>query len=81
MLFRSPQAAAELVAAGCTRVELLPVFLGAGGHVREDVPRLLDALRRTHPQAAFTLHPAIGEIDAVVQAMARAIVATVEDPR
>ncbi|HOL36543.1 MAG: CbiX/SirB N-terminal domain-containing protein [Proteobacteria bacterium] len=76
-----PRAGAELVAAGARAVHVVPVFLGAGGHVREDVPRLLDALRRTHPQAAFTLHPAIGEIDAVVQAMARAIVATVEDPR
>jgi sirohydrochlorin cobaltochelatase len=39
------------VAAGCTRVDLLPLFLGSGGHVRKDLPRLLDELRlRTRVQ-------------------------------
>ena len=36
-----PQAAAELVADGCTRIDLLPLFLGSGGHVRKDLPRLM----------------------------------------
>ena len=65
-------AAADLVATGCTSVDLVPVFLGSGGHVRKDLPRLLDELRLRHVGVAFTLHAAIGENPAVLQAMADA---------
>lgn len=75
------QAAAGLVAEGARRVHVVPMFLGAGGHVRQDLPRRLEALRAAHPEAEFTLHPTIGEIDAIRQAMALAIVAIVEGAR
>jgi sirohydrochlorin cobaltochelatase len=75
MLPGLPQAADDLVAAGCTRVDVLPLFLGAGGHVRKDLPRLLGALRAAHPGVQFELHPAVGEMPAVVQAMAGAALA------
>ncbi len=66
-----PEAGAELAAAGCMRVDLLPLFLGAGGHVRRDLPLLLDALRAEHPSVRFTLHTAVGEVDSVIDAMAQ----------
>jgi sirohydrochlorin cobaltochelatase len=69
------EAGAQLVDAGCTQVAVLPLFLGAGGHVRKDLPLLLDALRAAHPGTAFTLHAAIGEIDSVVAAIADAALA------
>ena len=53
-------------------VTIVPLFLGAGGHVRKDVPVLLDGLRQAHPQVSWQLAPAIGEIPEVVAAMARA---------
>jgi sirohydrochlorin cobaltochelatase len=65
-------AAEDLVGAGCTRVDIVPVFLGAGGHVRRDLPLLLDALRGRHPAVRFTLHPAVGEAAVVIDAMAAA---------
>jgi len=71
-------AGAELVAAGCTRVTLVPMFLGAGGHVRKDVPQQLAHLRSAHPQVHFGIHTAIGEIDTVLQAMAEAALAALE---
>jgi sirohydrochlorin cobaltochelatase len=73
--FMSPslhEAGTELAALGCTQIAVLPMFLGAGGHVRKDLPLLLDALRASHPAVNFTLHAAIGEIDSVVAAMADA---------
>ena len=73
-------AAADLVAAGCTQVDLLPVFLGSGGHVRKDLPRLLDELRGRHGATTFRLHGAIGEMPPVLQAMADAAVAAAEQP-
>ena len=64
-------AGAALAAQGCERVEVLPLFLGAGGHVRKDLPILLEQLRSSHPAVAWVLRPAIGEDDAVVEAMAQ----------
>jgi sirohydrochlorin cobaltochelatase len=70
-----PEAGAELAAAGCTDLTVLPMFLGAGGHVRKDLPLLLDELRAAHPALVVSLQPAIGEIDSVVAAMAAAALA------
>jgi sirohydrochlorin cobaltochelatase len=63
-------AAAELARDGCTTIDVLPLFLGAGGHVRKDLPPLLDQLRAEHAGVAFTLHPAVGEAPALIAAMA-----------
>ncbi len=75
-----PEAGAELVSIGCTRIEVVPMFLGAGGHVRKDLPALLDRVREAHPGLRVTLHTAVGEIDSVVAAMAEAALATLSDP-
>jgi sirohydrochlorin cobaltochelatase len=61
-----------LIDAGCEQVDVVPLFLGAGGHVRKDVPALLAELTAAHPRVAFTLRPAIGEAAVVIEAMARA---------
>jgi sirohydrochlorin cobaltochelatase len=66
-----PEAAAGLVARGCTRVEVLPLFLGTGGHLRRDLPLLIDGLRSAHPRTRFELHTAAGETDTVIDALAR----------
>ena len=34
-----------LVAAGCRAVDVVPLFLGAGGHVRKDIPVLMAQLQ------------------------------------
>ncbi len=63
-------AGATLVAQGCSAVDVVPLFLGAGGHVRKDIPVLMARLQAEHPAVQFTLRPAIGEAAAVVDAMA-----------
>ena len=62
---------AALAARGCTRVDVLPLFLGAGGHVRQDLPRIVSGLADAHPAVRWQLAPAVGEIDRVVAAMAQ----------
>jgi sirohydrochlorin cobaltochelatase len=74
--FMSPtllQAGEAAVAQGCTQVQVLPMFLGAGGHVRKDLPELMNTLRSLHPGVQWHLQPAIGEQASVVQAMALAV--------
>jgi sirohydrochlorin cobaltochelatase len=68
------EAGEVLVASGCTRVDVVPLFLGAGGHVRKDLPALLAELSAEHPAVQWQLQRAIGEIDSVIEAMARAAV-------
>jgi sirohydrochlorin ferrochelatase len=58
------------VAAGATRVVLLPYFLSAGVHVVEDLAAARDELARRHPGATFVLaeplgrHPLLAEVAA-----------------
>jgi sirohydrochlorin cobaltochelatase len=54
-------AVAELAAAGCTAVTVLPMFLGVGRHAREDLPKLVDEVRRLHPAVNVELRPPLGE--------------------
>ena len=67
-----PDAGAELAALGCAGLQVLPLFLGAGGHVRKDLPLLIDALRLAHPSFSVTLWPAVGELPLITAAMADA---------
>jgi sirohydrochlorin cobaltochelatase len=64
------EAGAELIAAGCTRIDIAPLFLGTGGHVQRDLPALAAALRSAHPDLEVHLHPAAGEQPAVIEALA-----------
>lgn len=61
----------QLAEAGCTHVDVVPLFLGAGGHVRKDVPQLLASLQSAHPAVHWELRPAVGELEPVIEAMAK----------
>ncbi len=63
-------AAAELVAAGCTALRIVPVFLGQGGHVREDLPAQVRVVEAAHPGIEVALQAAVGEDDAVLDRIA-----------
>jgi sirohydrochlorin cobaltochelatase len=66
-----PSAAAGLIAGGVDAIRVVPLFLGMGKHVREDLPRLLDGLRALHPTVAFSLTRAVGEEPEVIELLAR----------
>ena len=60
-----------LISEGATAITVWPMFLGSGRHAREDLPRLLTALRQRHPGVPMAVRPAIGEHPAVLDVMAR----------
>jgi sirohydrochlorin cobaltochelatase len=65
------QSAGEaLVAAGCDALHVVPVFLGQGGHVRDDIPALVAALQRRYSDVHVSLSLAAGENDGVIDALA-----------
>ncbi len=68
-------AAAELFKAGCRRAVVVPLFLGQGGHVLEDLPRLVAEAEARVPGIDLGLVEAVGELDGVQQAIAEAALA------
>ncbi|WP_206953616.1 sirohydrochlorin chelatase [Trinickia acidisoli] len=64
-----PAAVAAQVAAGCRSITVVPVFFGQGGHVRRDLPLLLDACRTAHPAVDIRGAVPVGEDDAVLDAL------------
>jgi len=65
-----PTAAGRLIADGSRSLRVVPLFLGMGKHVREDLPALVDALRAAHPDVVFSLAPAVGETTEVIDLLA-----------
>ncbi|MDQ2963089.1 MAG: CbiX/SirB N-terminal domain-containing protein [Pseudomonadota bacterium] len=63
-------AAAQLVSAGVDTIRVVPIFLGQGGHLRRDLPLLIDDLRAQFPRAKFGYAPAAGEDAGVLDAIA-----------
>ncbi|HNJ77140.1 MAG TPA: CbiX/SirB N-terminal domain-containing protein [Azospira sp.] len=71
--FMSPNlgdCARSLVAEGYTAISIVPMFIAQGGHLKNDVPLLMDELRNAHPDVRFVLSPPVGEAEPIVQAMA-----------
>ena len=63
------EAIASLVAADATEVVVVPVFFGQGGHLRNDFPVLLSACQEKFPHIQLSTTPAVGEDEAVLQAI------------
>ena len=66
-----PAAAAELAGAGAAQVTIVPMFLGTGRHAREDLPVLMEQVRRSHPATEFALQPAVGEDSRLLDLLAK----------
>ena len=63
------EAIASLVSSGASKIVVVPVFFGQGGHLRNDFPVLLDTCKQQFPNIALSATPAVGEDEAVLQAI------------
>lgn len=63
-------AAAELIAGGATAISVVPIFLGQGGHIRGDLPLLIEEVQARHPDVQIESVMAAGEDDGVLDAIA-----------
>lgn len=68
----------KLAATGHTRVIVAPMFMAQGGHMKRDIPRLLEKLRSHHPDVELRLLPAAGEVNAVLDAITDWVVGTLD---
>ena len=70
------QAARRLAKLGANAIRIVPLFLGRGGHLRIDVPRLVLATNAALPDVSLELATSAGEDDAVIDALATYCVRT-----
>ncbi len=63
------QAVAQAAAQGAKRIALVPLFMAQGGHLKQDLPRMVGKLREQHPQLEVKVMPAIGDAPEILQAI------------
>jgi sirohydrochlorin cobaltochelatase len=57
------------VSSGASKIVVVPVFFGQGGHLRNDFPVLLDTCKQQFPNIALSATPAVCEDEAVLPAI------------
>lgn len=62
-------AVAQSAAQGAKRIVLVPLFLAQGGHMKQDLPRLVGKISDQHPQLEFQVLSAIGDAPEILQAI------------
>ncbi len=70
-----PEALDALAAEGSAGIRIVPVFFASGGHVREDLPALVETFRKKHPDCRVEVQAPIGEQERVLEAIADVIAA------
>lgn len=63
-------AVAKLVLEGCKSIKIAPLFMAQGGHLKNDLPKILESIRGAHPGVALALLPAVGDVDPILDAIA-----------
>ncbi|WP_111930869.1 sirohydrochlorin chelatase [Paraburkholderia bryophila] len=64
-----PSAVGVLASGGCERVTVVPVFFGQGGHVRKDLPLVIERCRGLYPSVQIECVGAVGEDEGVLDAV------------
>jgi sirohydrochlorin cobaltochelatase len=68
------EAIASLAQEGASSVAVFPLFMAQGGHLKQDLPRILDAIRVSYPHLPIRLEPALGESPEIISAIAAWVV-------
>ena len=69
-------AAAGLIRSGASTITVIPMFLGIGGHLKKDLPLLIEAMRARWADIEFRLTAPIGESELVANAIADVVMGT-----
>ena len=63
------EAIASVIAEGALAITVFPLFMAQGGHLKQDLPRILESIRAAHPHIPIALEPPIGEVAEILQAI------------
>ena len=67
---RLDEAIDAVVAEGASSITVFPLFMAQGGHLRHDLPRMLEPIRARHAHIPIGLEAAIGEVPELLEAIA-----------
>ena len=62
-------AIAALAERGASAITVFPLFMAQGGHLKHDLPKILDAIRGTYPHVPICLESSIGEVPELLDAI------------
>jgi len=65
---------AELARTGHASIIIAPLFLAQGGHLKKDLPRLVEGYSTRYPSIQITVLPAIGEVAGLLNAISNWLV-------
>jgi len=60
----------QIAGQGTSELTVVPMFLGTGKHAREDLPRMVDALKGRYPNVRISLRQPVGEDPRVLDLLA-----------
>ncbi|QJR14009.1 sirohydrochlorin chelatase [Usitatibacter palustris] len=72
------KAIATIVANGAAAITVFPLFMAQGGHLKQDLPKILDILRAQHPRVPISLEAPVGEVPELLDAIAGWVVGRVD---
>jgi sirohydrochlorin cobaltochelatase len=64
------EAIARLVEQGALAITVFPLFMAQGGHLKNDLPRILDDIRARFPRVPIALEKPIGEVPEILEGVA-----------
>ena len=67
---RLDEAIDALVAEGASSITVFPLFMAQGGHLKQDLPRMLEPVRARHARIPISLESAIGDVPELLDAIA-----------
>ncbi len=74
------EAARRLAQGGAKAIRVVPLFIGRGGHLRVEVPRLVAEVVAALPGVAIDLALPAGDDDAVIDALAAFCIRAAQEP-
>ena len=63
---------------GIVNIQVVPIFFGKGGHLKNDFPVIMAEMKQKHPALNIEATTAVGQWDAVWQAIATEVVKQVQ---
>jgi sirohydrochlorin cobaltochelatase len=72
------EAIASLADQGAPAITVFPLFMAQGGHLKQDLPKILDAIRANYPRIPIALEAALGEVPEILDAISGWILARTE---
>ncbi|MGZ5584834.1 MAG: sirohydrochlorin chelatase, partial [Usitatibacter sp.] len=62
------EAIASLAEEGASSITVFPLFMAQGGHLKQDLPRILSAIRASYPHVPIALEAALGDSPEILDA-------------